>query len=173
MEYVAFIDVAESRVPSDVFREALWRVADLYAAALRLPNVNADRRPDDEGFALPDAPSPDEMSTDEWMARWRRLGAHLGPEARYRELFDPYEAMDDEPVVGNLADDLLDIYRDLRRGLGYSHVGAAGDAVWDWQLNFAQHWGDHATSALRALHALATNTAVGLPSPPMSKREDG
>lgn len=67
----------------------------------------------------------------------------------YWEVFDPYE---EAPLVcGSLSDDLLDVYRDLRRGLLIYDAGKVGSAVWEWKFHFTNHWGDHAVDALRAL----------------------
>ncbi len=30
--------------------------------------------------------------------------------------------------------------------------------IWDWRFGFYSHWGDHATSALRTIHALLHET---------------
>ncbi len=58
----------------------------------------------------------------------------------------------EEPVVGNLADDLSDIFNDVDRGLLAFEAGRREEAVWEWGFYLAHHWGDHATSAIRALH---------------------
>jgi Domain of unknown function (DUF5063) len=69
-------------------------------------------------------------------------------------MFDPYES-GATPVMGSLADDAADIYRDLRGGLSLIDVdGGLDNAVWEWQFGFEYHWGVHAASALYALHSL-------------------
>jgi hypothetical protein len=65
-------------------------------------------------------------------------------------MFDPYEL--DQPVAGSLSDDLLDVYRDVRRGLALWESRRDADAVWEWKFHFDAHWGAHAVDALRALH---------------------
>jgi hypothetical protein len=66
-------------------------------------------------------------------------------------VFDPIEVPASESVTGDLADDLMDIYCDLK-GLRYCDDGHTFQAVFHWSFTFAVHWGRHATSALRALH---------------------
>ncbi len=56
-------------------------------------------------------------------------------------------------MVGDVADDISDIYIDVRRGLDLFDRGLESDALWVWVFNFHIHWGKHATSAIRALHA--------------------
>lgn len=79
----------------------------------------------------------------------------LGAADRYWEVFDP--RVREEPVAASLADDIGDIFRDLRTGLALHAEGHPADAIWHWRFTFEMHWGDHATDALRALHRLATD----------------
>lgn len=76
----------------------------------------------------------------------------LGSAERYLVVFDPHH--DDEPCSGSLADDLGDIYRDVRRGLDLFDREAPADAAWEWRFAFETHWGNHATDAVRVLHRL-------------------
>jgi hypothetical protein len=73
----------------------------------------------------------------------------------YREVFDPWAEPTVGEVTGDIIDDLGDIYRDLRRGLVHWQDGNLADALWEWRFNFQIHWGEHATSALRALFVLS------------------
>ena len=50
---------------------------------------------------------------------------------------------------------LAAMYRDLRAGLLKWERGEAGEALWEWRFGFENHWGKHATGALRALWARA------------------
>jgi hypothetical protein len=68
----------------------------------------------------------------------------------YWEVFDPYKL--DQPVAGSLSDDLLDVYRDVRRGLALWESPHDAAAIWEWRFSLESHWGDHAVDALRALH---------------------
>ena len=107
---------------------------DLYIAGTRLPFVEPPE-------AVNAGPSPE--SPKEWPG-FEKLDM-------YWEIFDPYE--EGEPVVGSLSDDVLDVYRDLRRGLALWNSPAPNTAaIWEWRFHFDAHWGDHAIDALRALH---------------------
>jgi hypothetical protein len=69
----------------------------------------------------------------------------------YWEVFDP--GVDAAPVAGALSDDLLDIYRDVHRGLKlWESCAPIAAAIWEWRFHFDAHWGEHAMNALRALH---------------------
>ena len=66
----------------------------------------------------------------------------------------------EKAVVGSLADDIADIYRDVVSGLRAFQSGLRAEAIWEWGFNFRDHWGRHATEAIKALHAwLAENAA--------------
>jgi hypothetical protein len=106
---------------------------DLYTAAVELPHVEPP-----SGSAEPPSPEPPEG----W-AGFEKLDI-------YWEVFDPYELA--EPVAGSLSDDILDVYRDVLRGLRQWEGGDYAAAVWGWRFSFESHWGDHAVDALRALH---------------------
>jgi hypothetical protein len=75
----------------------------------------------------------------------------------YRECFDPDPAISEEPVIGDVGDDLLDIYKDVKAGLLLHDRGEIPEALWHWSFLHNIHWGLHAVGALRALHCLATS----------------
>jgi hypothetical protein len=106
-----------------------------------------------------DRDSPDAVSPDDWWALYRRLSMQFGEVNNYRFMFDPYEPGSD-PVTGSLADDLADIYSDLKIGLALDAAGANDDAIWQWRFGFENHWGRHAAHALYALHVASHSGTV-------------
>lgn len=138
--FVAFVDDA-SHLPADRFVGELERhLLDLYRAALDLA------LPEDAEDAAP----PSAVTNDEAAALQRRLSDQLGDFDVYRLVFDPYE-LDAPPVAGSLADDVADIYRDLKSGLAATNDA---EATWQWRFGFDTHWGRHAAHALYALYNL-------------------
>jgi len=131
---------------------ALRRVVAVYAAALSLPQPWSERvsnRRDDE------------LDLTEDLASVHRRAQSI-PLQHYSEIFSPLVPQD-EPVVGDLADDLRDIYGHLAAGLYLHECGKIDDALWEWGFNFQAHWGEHASSAIRALHCyLAQEDPSGL-----------
>ena len=76
----------------------------------------------------------------------------------YGEVLDPLPVPPEEPVIGSIADDVIDIYRDVVTGLRAYQAGNKTGALWEWGGGFRHHWGEHATGAIRAIHAwLASN----------------
>lgn len=70
----------------------------------------------------------------------------------YTEIFDPYQ--DETPVTSCLEDDMIDIYIDIKKGLILFEQGHIVNAIWEWRFGLEIHWGEHATSAIRALQSI-------------------
>lgn len=70
----------------------------------------------------------------------------------YREVFDALDLDSDEVVIGDIYDDLTDIHRDLSQGLFVHEHASRSQAERHWSQSFRDHWGEHATSALRSLY---------------------
>lgn len=133
---------------------ALRRVVALYAAALELPQPWSER--------VSHRREPVIDLSQRLLAVRERASAI--PLQHYSEIFSPLVPAD-EPVVGDLADDLVDIYCDVATGLHLFDAGRIDDALWEWGFNFQAHWGEHASSAIRALHCyLAQEDPSGLSS---------
>lgn len=65
------------------------------------------------------------------------------------------------PATGSLADDLTDIYYDLKSGL--ERVDGGRDPVptlIDWRTGFSVHWGQHLVDAERHLYALSARNQL-------------
>jgi hypothetical protein len=118
-------------------------LSEVYAAAVRLPrSVRLGNGAAD--FVLPLAA---------WKKAYRRFGRL--PIGYYSEVFDPLKVPGETPDVGDVADDLADVYRDLSQGVRLESAGRPVDALWQWHMNFRIHWGRHAVSALRVLQCAA------------------
>lgn len=138
-DYCAWCEGARASDPGQLLSEAVRHLARLYAAALDLPEVE-----------FSDHPDPPSMEHEAWSAMFKSFG--VLPFSWYREVFDPSIDGAEEPVIGDLADDLADIYKDLVEGIWLLDRGHAKAATWSWKTSFGAHWGLHAVSALRALH---------------------
>jgi hypothetical protein len=65
----------------------------------------------------------------------------------YRMVFSPLDMENDESVVGDICDDLADIYGDLWHGLQALDSGDKAYAIWYWRESYSSHWGHHAAWA--------------------------
>src|SRR4051812_33393972 len=124
-------------------REALVRITRLYLAALTLPQPWCEEM-NSASSAVAVAPS-----------RWKEIYAALAtrlPFQHYGEVFNPLPVPPEESIIADLADDIADIFGDVNSGLQHYEAGRRAEAVWDWGFGLTHHWGEHATSAIRAIH---------------------
>jgi hypothetical protein len=129
----------------------------VYAAALELPAVAEDD--------LADVTAAERTSDQQSDSVYECLLARL-PLRLYAEVFDPLPIPAEAPVLGDLADDVADILAEVDEGLRLFDSGRRANAVWVWIFGLRVHWGEHATSALRALHCyLAARDPVWPGSP--------
>ena len=134
--FCRFVESAHTMGAADQLRGARTALADLVAAGSRLPQ--GEPQTPDIDLEDPDAPE------------WRGFPKH----DYYWVMLDPFDFKSgpDEPGTGSLSDDLLDIYRDVKRGFVAVDRGRLDLAAWEWRFHFDCHWGDHAVDALRMLH---------------------
>ena len=123
----------------------LTQVLRVYQAALRLPEV---------------APVSDDLlegvTHEAWKAVQEKVARRLARDY-YWAVFEPLDQEKPDPVIGSLSDDLADIWRDIGPGVAaidHPEATSVNDVVWHWQASFETHWGQHAASAIAALHAL-------------------
>jgi hypothetical protein len=105
-----------------------------------------------QGHELPDLYDEEEapaLPHEEWLVIYKRFGAL--PFNYYAEYCEPHNIEEPVPAIGDLADDLADIWRDLKAGLSLYHNGNHAAAAWQWRHSFHTHWGRHAASAIYAL----------------------
>ena len=121
--------------------EVQRHVARLHAAALDLPAVHWP------SYEVDDV---EDISNSELSKVERRLSKL--PLNHYWELFDPLTNKPEDPVCGSLSDDLADIWRDISPPLRLYDSGEKRKAASQWRFAFETHWGEHSTSALRAMH---------------------
>ena len=149
--YCALIEGAESSGPRAFENECLKVLLLLYQQLLLLPNVD------------PDEPElPGRISHEEWQAMWERTARRIECD-RYWEVFEPFAGEKPDPVCASIADDLADIWRDVKVGLSTFDGGKPNcveDAVWHWRFSFGSHWGHHLAGAICALTALHAPSLV-------------
>jgi len=150
----------------------------LYSSALVLPGIDAaENEAGDHGEELDTTgtssnPVADRDRADhaDWHRLFTSLGALLGDWDCYRKVFDPYKPPSESEVTGTLADDLSDIYGDLKAGLRKWQRGECEAAAWDWRFGFEYHWGRHLVGALQALYVLSCTYELGWPNAPDQRR---
>ncbi|WP_409291239.1 DUF5063 domain-containing protein [Peribacillus sp. SCS-37] len=83
---------------------------------------------------------------------------NFGEYDHYWEIFNPYHL--EEPVGASLSDDILDIYKDVKKGILLYEKNEHLEANWEWKFGFEIHWGSHAVDAIRALHSASLKQSL-------------
>jgi len=100
-------------------------------------------------------------SHEEWQQLYNYLKQKLGDLNLYWQVFDPTK--NNEAIHGSLADDIADIYFDLKEGFGLrqKHQTQPEKSIWCWRFGFYSHWGKHAMDALRTIHSILEDANLG------------
>jgi hypothetical protein len=144
-QYFALIENSSSMTCRQFLECAQQIVSKLYYLGLLLPSIEPDN---DEG-------TTDRMSHKQWRSIYDQLRKTLAEVDLYWLVFDPIDPNDHTAIAHTLADDLSDIYRDLRNALSDKDLdGMTDESTWYIRFNFEIHWGKHAVNALSAIHSM-------------------
>jgi hypothetical protein len=118
----------------------------MYQQAISLPSVDIENINEDEEGEV--------VGNEEWKRLFLSLQNKLEDWVYYFDVFNPNNLEETEPVCSDLADDLADIYRDIKSGLRYWLKSTPDNqilAVWQWRFSFWSHSGQHITGAIRSI----------------------
>jgi hypothetical protein len=148
---IALRELARGDRPEQSVSMLLLEVSQLLLAGGRLGAI-VDVVPEEE-FEPDPGPDPD---VDELRTALAKL---LEPIDEYVEVFDPY-AERPEVVACRISDDLSDVAADLLHGLQHYRAGRPLEALWWWQFSYLSHWGNHASTTLRALQSVVAHVRL-------------
>jgi hypothetical protein len=102
---------------------------------------------------------PELADFDDRFDLFSRLRVRLGERDMYWLEYDHPDDTntDGEHRTGSLADDLTDIYFELKRGLNMLDAAGPDEVAHLWELGFKEHWGQHLVDAERHLYSLKIN----------------
>ncbi|WP_432545075.1 DUF5063 domain-containing protein [Kineococcus sp. SYSU DK002] len=110
----------------------LTALSDAVAAAVRLPEVEPS-----------DADLPTPITHEQWLACYQRIGKLTGLKPDYYwQASSPFAAdqVQADISLGDLSDDLADIWRDLKTGLLALDAGTSlHDVQWQWRQDYWTH----------------------------------
>lgn len=95
------------------------------------------------------------VSEEDWDFIHESVKKKLGYHDEYREVFDPLTHEQLEQSTASIADNLADLYQDLKNFVSLYNIGTEeimNDALWECQLNFEEFWGQKLLNALKAIH---------------------
>ena len=116
-------------------------LSELYSLGLQLPGPGTASTSSKEKEAM------GESEMKEVLAAAQKL-----PIQYYHVALNPTDPSEENVGLGDLIDDVLDIYRDVVCANRQYASGNREIALWHWNFDMKTHWGDHATNALNALN---------------------
>jgi uncharacterized protein DUF5063 len=165
-QFCSAVDSASKTDRTDLLFQIYRILPKLIDEAISLPDVRlSDIGNGVEGNSEPASLVSVRQAVQEWGQLYNSLKEKLGDWDLYWQVFDP--CADNQAIAGTLADDIADIYRDLKEGLVLRDTcqGRLEDIVWTWRLLFYSHWGKHAMDALLTIHFRLQSTASKPESP--------
>ena len=152
-QFCSVVDSAANIDRTDLLVQIYRILPRLVGEAITLPYVKLG---DDDDLLQEqgqlESPVNVRLSDEQCRHLYNLLKERLGDWDSYMQVFDP--TADNEAIFGSLADDIADIYRDLKEGLVLKekHLARQEDVIWTWRLLYYSHWGKHAIDALRTIH---------------------
>lgn len=120
---------------------------ELYSKGLNLQTIELESNKDFE-----------KKLDDKEFDRIKKLTSELlGENQCYWTIFDPTENVfgNESPVMGDLLDDVMDIYKDIKAQLMIFDLKtkeSMESAIWAMKFDFCHHWSYHAIDAIRTIH---------------------
>jgi hypothetical protein len=157
--FCSLVDSAVTLERTEFLVQVYRTLPELIGEAMRLPAEEfGDDEDDEQETSMYQSRAEIGMKHEEWSRLYRALKEKLGDWNLYWKVFNPTK--DNEAIHGSLADDIADIYRDLKNGINLKESDKVlpQDIIFEWRFGFYSHWGMHAIDALRTLHFLLEET---------------
>ena len=154
-QFCGVIDSAHELDRIEMLVQVYRILPQLIGEGIRLPGIElSEDESQEEESQNSQARAKLRMSDAQWGQLYEFLKGKLGELNLYWEVWDPTK--DNEAILGSLADDFADIYRDLKEGLHLAEAPQAlpEDNIWHWRFGYYSHWGKHAIDALCTIHFL-------------------
>lgn len=145
-DFCVFIESID-KLGDDYLRQLQTVLLTLYQKAIFLPWTTLELN---QEFQV-------DLSKEEVESVLRKLNDKIGGDRYYWLVFDPTDDNDKESVCGDLVDDIVDTYKDVKSGLLSFDLGTMASkehAIWKLKFLFEKHWGQHTINALRTMHFL-------------------
>lgn len=146
-EYCKYIDRAGEIAGENLLKILLRLLPFVYIKASLLPDLEPYFEEGNEKF----------VKEEDWNCIHDTLKTSFGTSDSFLEVFDERMQESETPVVASLAENLADIYQDLKDFLILYQTGTnelMNDAIWECKMNFEGYWGQKLVNSLRAIHKL-------------------
>lgn len=144
-EYCSFVENTLRFSKRDFLDKSRKILSMIYLKMSLLPRFETIFDDDNEKF----------VTEEDWDFIHKSVKKKLGFHDEYREVFDPLTHEQLEQSTASIADNIADIYQDLKNFVLLYNVGTEeimNDALWECQLNFEEFWGQKLLNALKAIH---------------------
>ncbi len=144
-EYCKYAEHASELKGDELFKILQRLLPLLYLKASFLPVFTPYFEEGNEKFV---------METD-WTVVHDAFKKKFGSANDYLEVFDERMNESEGPVISSLAENMADIYQDLKNFILLYQTGTMevmNDALWECRMNFESYWGQKLVNALRAIH---------------------
>ncbi|MFP4366421.1 MAG: DUF5063 domain-containing protein [Bacteroidales bacterium] len=146
-EMCTFLEQADSFARADFVDKSRKILPLLYYKATLLPSTEAIFEDGTERF----------VTEEDWQSVHDGVLQKLGRYNDYPEVLDPVIKDTEDKVGGSIAENLADIYQDIKDFVMLYRMGTVelmNDALWECMQHFDQNWGQKLLNSLRALHYL-------------------
>jgi len=152
-EYCSFVETVDHFTRKDFISRIQKLFPLLYLKASLLPE--------------PDLETSDEtpekfIGEDDYNFILNKLVSKFGEFDAYQEIYDSSLQYSYIPVEGSIAENITDIYQDLKDFILCYRIGTLdvmNDALSECRNNFEQYWGQRLVNGLRAIHYLLYGNA--------------
>lgn len=135
-----------SRIKGEELLNIMQKILPLlYLKASMLPRLEPFFEEGNEKF----------VTESDWNNIHDALKTTIGSPNDYIELLDDPASGDEGTVLSGIAEDLTDIYQDMKNFVLLYQTGTEevmNDAVWECRLNFENYWGIRLINALKTIH---------------------
>ena len=146
-EFCGFVEQTDKFELKDFIDKSHKLLPFLYLKAVMLPELDPKYEEFNERF----------VTENDYNNVIKKIVTRLGQYDSYEEVFDPLHEETGTPVGASIAENLADMYQDLKDFILLYQIGSNEvmyEAVWECQQSFRHYWGQRLTNALRALHFL-------------------
>lgn len=148
-EFCSFAENAVSFSKRDFLQKSARILPLLYYKASLLPVVDSAFEEGNEKY----------VTENQYEFIRLSIISKLGSHNDYQEVYDPVYRESDEATYGSIAEDIADIYQDLKDFIMVYRVGTVEimqEALFEIRTRFEQYWGQRLVNALRVIHSLIT-----------------
>ncbi len=149
-EYCQYLETASEYEGKLIIKIMQKLLPLLYSKTLYLP----------ENEPVLDDQTEQLVTENDWNTVHDGLLLKFGGADDFLEVYDERQENPEGPFAGSIAENMTDIYQDLKNFLMLYSMGTTeimNDALWQCQENFRLYWGQKLVNTIRAVHYVMLN----------------